>query len=170
MVENNTGITDISEFDSTLPDNAVQKINVKPKREKPNKNITFIQKLLERDVISDKKHKKVGVFLEVDNVGNENSHRLVDYSVPIASASYSYDNINNVAYIGSVIVQDNLRGYGIGTQMKKHMTNMIEQESNGVMCYTWIASDGGETLADKSDFTSDKEKFDDINEIWSRQY
>lgn len=171
MVHNKTGFKDLGELDSTLPDEAVQKLNVNKSMEEPNRNITFTKKLLEKDVISDKKHKKVGIFLEVNNVDNhDNKHKLVDYSVPVVSGSYMYDRINSVAYIGSVVVQDGLRGRGLGTQMKKHMNNMIEQEISGITCYTWTATDGGEVLADKSGFTSDTEHFPDVEEIWSRDF
>lgn len=179
MVRNKTGLTDLNEFDSTLPENAIQDLRVEKSYIEPKTNIAFIKKLLDRDVItSDISHKKVGVFLEIENIENDiddingqvNTHSLVNYNVPVVSGSYTYDPNNEVVYIGSIIVQDGLRGRGLGTQMKKQLNNMIKQESKNITCYTWLASDSGKKLAKKTGFSPEKKTFPDVPEIWSRKF
>lgn len=179
MVENRTGLTDLDEFDSTLPEYTVQNLRVEKSYIKPKTNIKFIKELLDRDVISsDISHKKVGVFLEVENIENDideingqvNKHSLVNYNVPVVSGSYTYDPNNKVVYIGSIIVQDGLRERGLGTQMKKQLNNMIKQESKNITCYTWLASGSGKKLAKKTGFSPDKKTFSDVPEIWSRRF
>jgi len=170
MVINKTGITDISTFDSTLPNDVVQKLNVSKNYEKPNKNITFIEKLLERDVISDTEHKKVALMLEINGDIEDNPHSFIDYSVPLATASYTYDPVNKVCYVGMVSVQDELRKRGIGTQMKKHLNNYMSQENRNVIAYTWLSTEEGKKLAKKTQFSPDNDKFYDINQIWSRKF
>lgn len=172
MVKNKTGFTSLDEFDSTLPEDAVQNLRIERSMKKPNTNITFIEYLYNRDIISINSVEKVGVFLELelDNKNDLNEHSLVNYNVPIVTGSYNYDTENNIAFIGSVVVQDELRGRGLGTQMKKHVNNMIEQEKNGIKCYTWLASDGGKKLAKNTGFTPDEGKFSDVDAIWSREF
>ena len=168
MVHNKTEFKNLSEIDSNLPDNAIQKLNNKRSEGSIKDHIRFNKLLLDRDVVSNKSLEKIGVFLELDydgEIDQSKSHILIDYSSPIVSGSYYYDYKNNVAFISNVIVQDGVRGNGYGTQMKKHLINMIKQESSNIKCYTWLATDGGLDLANKTDFTSDKEVFDDIDEI-----
>ncbi len=170
MVVNKTGLTNVNEFDSTLPDDAVQKLTVSKNYSKPNTNITFIEKLSERDVISNTKHKKVALMLVIKGYTDKNAHSLIDYSVPISTASYTYDPINQVCYVGMISVQDELRGFGIGTQMKKYLNNHMSQEKGDITAYTWISTDGGKKLARKTQFKPDNNMFPDIDQIWSRRF
>ena len=88
----------------------------------------------------------------------------------LSTASYTYDPINKVCYVGLVSVQDDLRGRGIGTQMKKYLNNHMRQEKEDITAYTWISTYSGRKLADKTGFRSDKQIFEDINQIWSRTF
>lgn len=169
MVVNQTGITDLSSFDSTLPSHAVQELNKSENYQEPSQNITFIECLLDRGVISNKKHKKVALMLEVNGDLDNNPHRLIDYSVPVSTASYTYDPVNEVCYVGMVSVQDGLRERGVGTQMKKYLNNHMSQEKGEIKSYTWISTDEGKKLADKTGFAPDKEIFSDVDNIWSRE-
>lgn len=169
MVVNNTEFTNISTFDSTLSENAIQKLNVSKSYAKPNKNITFIKKLLKENVISNTNHKKVALMIEI-NEKSDNPHSRIDYSVPLATAAYTYDPVNEVCYIGMISVQDELRNRGLGTQMKKYLNKYMRQEKGDIIAYTWTSTDGGKKLARKTGFKKDVSKFPDISQIWSRKF
>ena len=46
----------------------------------------------------------------------------------------------------------------------------MRQEKEDITAYTWISTDSGRKLADKTGFRSDKQIFEDINQIWSRTF
>lgn len=170
MVVNNTGLTNISRFDSTLSDDACQRLETHETLTTPDNNslTTFVSCLIDNDVISEDTHIHKRLTLHVDTT-EQNEHSLTNYDSEIATATYTYDPHTGVAYVGLVIVDYALHKRGYGTQMKKHVNNHIQQDGAHT-AYTWIGSEGGEQLAKKTGYCPNTDVFADVPEIWSRSF
>lgn len=170
MVVNKTGFTNVESIDSTLDKEAVQRVRTDTEcAEIGEQLVTFTSCLVQEGLIhSDSRIEKRVIVLEVTSAGT-NEHSLMDYKEsPVATASYRYYPEHDISQVGTLYVSSCLRGYGIGTQMKRQIDNHMKQEGSKES-YTWIASEEGRKLAKKTGYRTDNNTFDDVDEIWSKR-
>ena len=166
-MKNTTGLFNLDLLDSTISDTAVQTITTETEHD-TNLNLhpLFTALLCSRNVIErEKVHKSRKIVLQVNDT-ETNSHSLVDYTEkPVATANYMYHPYSKVGQIGLIHVDYDFQQYGIGLKLKKQIQNHLIQDGAQI-CYTWIASEGGRKLAEKTNYQPEKTIFPDIEEIW----
>lgn len=161
-------IPDLTNFDATLGEDARQKVETSINYDKSrNMNFSPVKQLKNKGILSPYDNSKGYITtLKVENPGNShNPHRLCNYDNVVASASYVTVLDKDIGCIGLVNVKYGLRGFGIGTQLKKIANNHMIQDGVNVI-FTYVASKGGKQLAKNTGYVSETDVFYDNEKIW----
>lgn len=86
----------------------------------------------------------------------------------IARASYWLSQESSVAIVGKVEVNEGLRGYGIGTELKKKLIEDMSGRGANI-AYTITITEAGRSLAMKTGFKPDDEVFADDEDVLVRR-
>lgn len=166
-MDNPTGLPDLSQFDSAIPDKARQEVETQTEFPK-SANSTFSDLLESRDVIQDSDNLEYQIIkLVLKNASTDENRYMNDRHV-IGSASFYYSIEDSVAFVGTVGVDAKFQKRGFGTRLKEQLLNHMRQKG-ATKSYTWIASPGGNKLAEQTGFEQETDKFDDVEEIWVRE-
>ena len=169
-MKNNTGLTRLDIFDSTIPKSATQELQVRnfystyeynPESTWKLQKAVFNHNLISESEYIKSKHLELCV---TDFPQDEHTEHTLAYYAdenPIGKASYTKYTKSSIVTIGVVFVTPLLQHRGLGTQLRKHLENHIEQE--GVdQSYTYIISEAGEKLARRCGYKRDEEEFPEL--------